>query len=161
MMTKLNGRLHLRRRLAAHLAELGYTNVRPKRSRLMEPELVRVSPTRGHIAFGEIVAKADLNDATCHQRLVHFSQRRTRHRSTILFFIGVTEADEAAVVALLERLDIRGGSRGGHVQVVPLDLAEKRPPNGTGSAGRTSSASAAPAGPRRTRQRYSAEKTGG
>lgn len=92
----------------------------------MEPELVRVSPTRGHIAFGETVMRADLDETSCHERLVQFSQRRTRHRSTILFFIGVTVADKAAVIELLERLDIRSGTRGGHVHVIPFEPVGKR-----------------------------------
>ena len=121
-MPKQAERLHLRRHLAAHLAELGYSNVRAARSKAAQPELVRVSPTRGHIAFGETVLRDDLTRTDCHERLVQFSQRRTRHRSTILFFIGVSEQDRADVVALLEKLDIRSGTRGGHVHVVPFDL---------------------------------------
>jgi hypothetical protein len=93
----------------------------------MEPDLIRVNPTRGHIAFGEAVLRGDLTQTDCHERLLQFSQRRTRRRSTILFFIGVSESDEADVIALLEKLEIRNGTRGGHVHVVAFDLQRKRP----------------------------------
>ena len=44
-------RLHLRRELGAHLTELGYPCVRPRRNGLPAPELVRLSPVRGRIAY--------------------------------------------------------------------------------------------------------------
>ena len=87
------------------------------------PEIVRVSPVRGRIAYGETVLRGDLRRRSCHERLLFFSQRRTRHRSSILFFIGVAEEDEPELEALLEQLDIRSGTRGGHVHVVPIAAA--------------------------------------
>ena len=113
-------RLHLRRQLEEHLTELGYSCVRMKRAGLPVPEIVRVSPVRGRIAYGETVLRGDLRRASCHERLRFFSQRRTRHRSSILFFIGVAAADEPELEALLQQLDIRSGTRGGHVHVVPI-----------------------------------------
>ena len=113
-------RLYLRRQLEAHLTELGYSCVRMKRATAPVPEIVRVSPVRGRIAYGETVLRGDLRRRNCHERLLFFSQRRTRHRSSILFFIGVAEADEPDLEALLEELEIRSGTRGGHVHVVPI-----------------------------------------
>lgn len=84
------------------------------------PEVVRVSPVRGRIVYGETVLRADLRRKECHERLLFFSQRRTRHRSSILLFIGVAEADAAQLDALLEQLDIRSSTRGGHVHIVPV-----------------------------------------
>ena len=105
------------------MTELGYSCVRMKRATLPVPEIVRVSPVRGRIAYGETVLRSDLRRRSCHERLLFFSQRRTRHRSSILFFIGVGEADEPELEALLEQLDIRSGTRGGHVHVVPIALS--------------------------------------
>lgn len=119
-MSESTVRLYLRRQLEAHLTELGYSCVRMKRASLPVPEIVRVSPVRGRIAYGETVLHADLRRRSCHERLLFFSQRRTRHRSSILFFIGVSEADEPELEALLQQLDIRSGTRGGHVHVVPI-----------------------------------------
>jgi hypothetical protein len=119
-MSDSPARLHLRRQLEAHLTELGYSCVRMKRASLPVPEIMRVSPVRGRIAYGETVLRSDLRRRSCHERLLFFSQRRTRHRSSILFFIGVAEADEPELEALLQRLDIRSGTRGGHVHVVPI-----------------------------------------
>jgi hypothetical protein len=110
------------------------------RSKSKEPDLIRVNPTRGHIAFGEAVLRDDLTRTDCHERLLQFSQRRTRRRSTILFFIAVCEPDKDDVLALLEKLDIRNGTRGGHVHVVPFDLQTKRPasrPRATKRRGRS------------------------
>ena len=84
------------------------------------PEVVRVSPVRGRIVYGETVLRADLRRRECHERLLFFSQRRTRHRSSILLFIGVAEADAQELDALLEQLDIRSNTRGGHVHIVPV-----------------------------------------
>lgn len=122
-MSELPARTRLRRQLEAHLTELGYSCVRTKRAGLPVPEIVRVSPVRGRIAYGETVLHDDLERPSCHERLLFFSQRRTRHRSSILFFIGVAEADEPKLEALLQRLDIRSGTRGGHVHVVPIAMA--------------------------------------
>jgi hypothetical protein len=115
--------MHLRRQLEAHLTELGYSCVRMKRAGSPVPEIVRVSPVRGRIAYGETVLRGDLRLRSCHERLLFFSQRRTRHRSSILFFIGVAEADEPDLEALLQQLDIRSGTRGGHVHVVPIAMS--------------------------------------
>jgi hypothetical protein len=114
------GRAHLRRKLEAHLTQLGYSSVRARRAALSMPEIVRVSPVRGRIAYGETVLHSDLHRRRCHERLLSFSQRRTRHRSSILFFIGVAEADQQELETLLEQLEIRSGVRGGHVHVVPI-----------------------------------------
>jgi len=121
-MAESAARLHLRRQLEAHLTELGYSCVRMKRASAPIPEIVRVSPVRGRIAYGETVLRGDLRRRSCHERLLFFSQRRTRHRSSILFFIGVAEADEPELEALLQELDIRSGTRGGHVHVVPIAI---------------------------------------
>ena len=122
-MSDSSARLHLRRQLEARLTELGYSCVRTKRPGLPVPEIVRVSPVRGRIAYGETLLRGDLRRRSCHERLLFFSQRRTRHRSSILFFIGVAEEDEPELEALLEQLDIRSGTRGGHVHVVPIAAA--------------------------------------
>jgi len=113
-------RLHLRRQLEAHLATLGYSGVRTKRAGVQVPEIIRVSPVRGRIVYGQTVVRGDLRRRSCHERLLFFSQRRTRHRSSILFFIGVAAGDEPALEALLQELGIRSGTRGGHVHVVPI-----------------------------------------
>ena len=88
---------------------------------------MRMNPVRGRIAYGETVLHSDLRRRSCHERLRYFSQRRTRRRSTILFFIGVAEADRRELEALLARLDIRSATRGGHVHVVPIAAGETRP----------------------------------
>src|SRR4026207_1299330 len=88
-MPKSATRAHLRRRLEAHLSELGYSTIGGKRTIEPVPELVRISPVRGRIAHGEVVSHEDLRLRSCHERLLSFSQRRTRTRSSILFFIGV------------------------------------------------------------------------
>ena len=118
-------RTHLRRELGAHLTELGYSSVRAKRPGRLVPEIVRVSPVRGRIAYGETVLRSDLRRRTCHERLLAFSQRRTRHRSTILFFIGVAAADQLELETLLKELAIRSGIHGGHVHVVPIAAPEE------------------------------------
>ncbi len=120
-------RVHLRRRLEAHLTALGYSCARSRRTALPVPEIVRVSPVRGRIAYGETVLRGDLERRSCHERLVYFSRRRTRQRSSILFFIGVAEEDEPALEELLQELDIRNGTRGGHVQVVPIAPSAAQP----------------------------------
>ncbi len=88
------------------------------------PEMVRVSPIRGRIAYGETVLESDLRSRRCHERLVVFSQRRTRHRSSILFFIGVAEEHREELEALLQQLSIRSASRGGHIHVVPIAVPQ-------------------------------------
>jgi hypothetical protein len=113
-------RARLRRQLEVHLVALGYSCVRAKRAGLLVPEIVRVSPVRGRIAYGETVLHDDLQRPSCHERLLALSQRRTRQRSSILFFIGVAAADRSELEALLARLDIRNGTRGGHVHIVPV-----------------------------------------
>ena len=116
-------RLHLRRELEAYLTRLGYSSVRLTDGAPV-PEIARISPMRGRIAYGETVLRSDLHRKRCHERLRFFSQRRTRHRSSILFFIGVAEGSEQELEALLARLDIRGTARGGHVHVVPIPAPE-------------------------------------
>jgi hypothetical protein len=123
-MTDSLARTHLRRELEAHLTSLGYSHVRPARPGSPAPEIVRVSPVRGRIAYGETVLHSDLGRRQCHERLVSFSQRRTRHRSSILFFIGVAEVDQSELEALLLRLEIRRRVRGGHVHLVPIAPAK-------------------------------------
>ena len=113
-------RLHLRRELEAHLSRLGYTSARVVRSGPVAPEIVRRNPVRGRTVYGETVLHGDLDNPRCHERLLRFSQRRTRHRSSILFFIAIAEDDEPELLTLLERLEIRNGTRGGHVHVVPI-----------------------------------------
>lgn len=83
-----------------------------------------MNPVRGRIAYGETVLRGDLRLRRCRDRLICFSQRRTRHRSTILFFIGVAEADRRALESLLEELAIRSAVRGGHVHVVAVASPE-------------------------------------
>jgi hypothetical protein len=124
-MSDATTRAHLRRDLEAHLTRLGYSSDRSGRARPPVPEIVRASPVRGRIVYGETVAHEDLRDPESHKRLISFSQRRTRRRSSILFFIGVAEADRAALEALLQRLDIRSGTRGGHVHVIAIAAPEK------------------------------------
>jgi hypothetical protein len=119
-MSESPERMFLRRQLEAHLSQLGYSSAWAKRSSEPRPEIVRVNPVRGRIVYGETVLRGDLHRRSCHERLLSFSQRRTRHRSSILFFIGVAEADQAALHALLEQLDIRNVARGGHVHVIPI-----------------------------------------
>jgi hypothetical protein len=127
-MPDVSVRARLRRQLEAHLTELGYSCVRTKRAGSPVPEIVRVSPVRGRVVYGETVLHDDLQRPSCHERLLFFSQRRTRHRSSILFFIGVAAADEAELETLLQRLDIRSGTRGGHVHVVPIAAPAVRSP---------------------------------
>jgi hypothetical protein len=124
-MSESLARTHLRRQLEAHLRQLGYSSVRAHRTGLTVPEIVRVSPMRGRIAYGETVVRGDLRRRSCHERLLCFSQRRTRHRSSILLFIGVAAADELDLEALLRKLDIRGGTRGGNVHVVPIPASAR------------------------------------
>lgn len=107
------------------MSNLGYSSARPGRARPPVPEIVRVSPVRGRIVYGATVLRSDLKSKESHERLISFSQRRTRQRSSILFFIGVGEADQAALEALLQKLEIRTGTRGGHVHVVPITSPEK------------------------------------
>ena len=125
-MSESTERLYLRRQLEAHLTELGYSCERAKRAGTPVPEIVRVSPIRARIAYGETVLRSDLRRRSCHERLLSFSQRRTRHRSSILFFIGVAEADEPDLEVLLQQLDIRNRTRGGHVHVVAFAVGTAR-----------------------------------
>jgi hypothetical protein len=118
-------RIHLRRELNAHLARLGYTDSRPLNRGPIIPEIVRMNPVRGRIVYGETILGSDLGHRTCHERLLSFSQRRTRHRSSILFFIGVVETHQAELETLLEELEIRSAVGGGHVHVVPIAAPQK------------------------------------
>lgn len=120
-------RTHVRRGLSAHLASLGYTKPRPSDGGDNTPELVQRNPVRGRIAYGETVLSSDLKRTSCHDRLLSFSQRRTRRRSTILFFIGVVESQQDEIEALLEGLGIRTFAvGGGHVHVVPIAPPEEK-----------------------------------
>lgn len=130
-MSDSPARAYLRRELGAHLTQLGYSCVRMNRAASPVPEMVRVSPVRGRIAYGETVLHADLRRRRCHERLLSFSQRRTRRRSSILFFIGVAVADQPGLETLLQQLDIRNSTRGGHVHVVPIAAPEGRRLTGT------------------------------
>jgi len=123
-------RAHLRRALEAHLNDLGYSTDRTKRVGGPAAEIARLSPVRSRLAYGATVLHSDLRDRSCHERLLFFSQRRTRHRSSILFFIGVGEADVESLETLLEDLGIRSAVRGGHVQVVPVPLPRQRAASG-------------------------------
>jgi hypothetical protein len=118
-------RIHLRRELNAHLTQLGYTDSRPLNRGPIIPEIVRMNPVRGRIVYGETILGSDLGRRTCHERLLSFSQRRTRHRSSILFFIGVVETHQAELESLLEELEIRSAVGGGHVHVVPIAAPQK------------------------------------
>jgi hypothetical protein len=127
-MTDATARAVLRRQLEAHLCSLGYSCVHARRLAPPVPEIARVSPVRGRIAYGETVLHRDLQRRRCHERLLNLSQRRTRRRSTILLFIAVAERDRQDLEALLEHLNIQNGIRGGHVHVVtvPLTAASTR-----------------------------------
>lgn len=116
-------RMHLRRQLAQHVSDLGYS-LSLEAPGPEEPELLRMSPVRRRIAYGETVLKADLKKKRCHDRLRLFSQRRTRRRGSILFFIGVAEDDQQELETLLADLEIRSGIRGGHVHIVPIPKPE-------------------------------------
>jgi hypothetical protein len=126
-MTGSPARAYLRRQLEAHLDQLGYSQVRSSRAGTPVAEIARVSPVRGRLAYGQTVLHADLEEPRCHERLLFFSQRRTRHRSSILFFIGVSEEDQQELEALLEHLSIRNAVRGGHVHVVTIPLPSALP----------------------------------
>lgn len=115
-------RARLRRELEAHLSSLGYSSARKPAPGLTVAEIVRVNPVRGRIVYAATVLSSDLDSEHCHERLRMFSRRRTRHRSSIPFFIGVAETDKPALEDLLQRLDIRSATRGGHVQVVAIPL---------------------------------------
>ena len=119
-MPESSERTYLRRALEAHLTHLGYSGARMLRGTSRLAEITRVSPVRGTIVYGQTVLHGDLRRPECHEQLIYFSKRRTRHRSSIPFFIGVAEADREELEALLEELGIRSGVRGGHVQVVPI-----------------------------------------
>lgn len=122
-MAETSLRLHMRRELTRHVSELGYS-LSLEAPGPEEPEILRMSPVRRRIAYGETVLKADLKKKRCHDRLRSFSQRRTRRRGSILFFIGVTVDDQQELETLLADLEIRSGIRGGHVHVVPIAKPE-------------------------------------
>jgi hypothetical protein len=136
-MTDSPARVHLRRELEAHLTRLGYSCIRMQRGTVPAAEIARVSPVRGRLAYGQAVLHADLRRPSCHRRLLFFSQRRTRHRSSILFFIGVAERDRVELEALLEQLGIRNGVRGGHVHVVAIATPGTSRRRATRNAGRS------------------------
>jgi hypothetical protein len=113
-------RAHLRRELEEHLNQLGYCAIHVQRAGLPTAEIARINPVRSRIAYGATVTHSDLQRRNCHRQLVSFSQRRTRRRSSIPFFIAVSESDRTELEALLETLGIRDKVRGGHVQVVVI-----------------------------------------
>jgi len=130
-MTDAAARVLLRSQLEAHLCSLGYSCVPARRVVPPVPEIARVSAVRGRIAYGETVLRRDLQRRRCHLRLLSLSQRRTRRRSTILLFIAVAERDRQDLEALLKRLNIQTGIRGGHVHVVsvaPVAVAARTKP---------------------------------
>ena len=116
-------RARLRRELEAHLSSLGYSSTRKAVPGLTLAEIVRVNPVRGRIVYAATVLSDDLDNEHCHERLRFFSRRRTRHRSSIPFYIGVSESDKPALEDLLARLEIRSSTRGGHVQIVAIPPA--------------------------------------
>ena len=116
-------RSHLQRELTRHVSELGYS-LSLDAPGPEEPEILRMSPVRRRIAYGETVLKSDLKKKRCHDRLRTFSQRRTRRRGSILFFIGVAADDQQELETLLADLEIRSGIRGGHVHIVPIAKPE-------------------------------------
>lgn len=122
-MAESEARLHLRRQLNRHVSELGYS-LSLEAPGPEDPEILRMSPVRRRIAYGETVLRSDLKKKRCHDRLRSFSQRRTRRRGSILFFIGVAEADQRDLEILLADLEIRSGIRGGHVHIVPIPKPE-------------------------------------
>jgi len=130
-------RMHLRHELETYVSQLGYSCARMVSAQAPVPEIARVSPLRGRIAYGETVLRSDLSRKRCHERLLFFSQRRTRHRSSILFFIGVSTDDEEDLEALLTRLDIRSRTRGGHVHVVPIAAPGRARPRTASRAARS------------------------
>jgi hypothetical protein len=95
------------------------------------------------MAYGATVLRADLKRPRCHQQLLFFSQRRTRRRSSIPFFIAVGDDDRVALEALLEELGIRDGVRGGHVQIVGVAAKAKARP--AAGARRSAATAAKPA----------------
>ncbi len=114
-------RVQLRRALEAHLTALGYT-LTTTRPGTPVPEIARLNPLRSSVVYAETVLRSDLDRPACHERLLFFSQRRTRRRSSIPFFVGVAEADHDALETLLQKLDIHGFGRGSQVQIVPLAI---------------------------------------
>jgi hypothetical protein len=110
------------------MSELGYSCVRTNSALTPAPEIVRVHPGRGRIVYGETVLRDDLENESCHERLRFFSRRQTRHHSSVLFFIGVDEADHPDLEELLRSLEIRSGTRGGNVLVVPIASSAVAPP---------------------------------
>ena len=125
--TEVAVRSHLRRELETHLDGLGYTFVR-RMHRAGEPvaEIARVSPVRGRLVYGETVVRSDLRRRQCHERLQHFSHRRTRRRTAILLFIAVAEDCREDLEAVLVEIGIRGALRGGNVHVVSVASPPKK-----------------------------------
>ena len=126
-MSDTLARAQLRRELEAHLTRLGYSVPRVKPIGPVAAEICRVHPVRSRIAYGATVLRSDLKRPNCHKQLIFFSQRRTRRRSSIPFFIAVAEGDRPDLESLLEELGVRDGVRGGHVQIVSVDRPASRP----------------------------------
>lgn len=127
-------RAQLRRELEAHLTRLGYSVPRVKPVGSVTAEVARVHPVRSRIAYGATVLRSDLKRPNCHKQLVFFSQRRTRRRSSIPFFIAVSEGDRPDLESLLEELGVRDGVRGGHVQIVTVSSTPARAAKATAPA---------------------------
>lgn len=125
-MTDTLARAQLRRELEAHLTRLGYSVPRIKPVGSITAEVARVHPVRSRIAYGATFLHSDLKRPTCHKVLIFFSQRRTRRRSSIPFFIAVADTDRPALETLLEELGVRDGVRGGHVQIVNVSRPAPR-----------------------------------
>jgi hypothetical protein len=102
------------------MASLGYKTPRMVSGTVATPEIVRRNAVRGRVAYGETVLSSDLKSRGCHERLMDFSRRRTRRRSSILFFIGVKDSQLDKVERLLGELGIVSAVKGGHVHVVPI-----------------------------------------
>jgi hypothetical protein len=126
-MRETPARAEIRRKLEAHLSNLGYSSSRKVVPSLTLTEIVRVNPVRGRIVYAAAVLGGDLESESCHERLRFFSRRRTRHRSSIPFYIGIAESDKTALEELLLKLDIRSATRGGHVQIVAIPLSTRAP----------------------------------
>jgi len=117
-------RKHLLSELNAHMASLGYKTPRAVSGTIATPEIVRRNAVRGRLAYGETILSSDLDRSGCHVRLMDFSRRRTRRRSSILFFIGVKDTQRDELESLLGELGIVSAAKGGHVHVVPIPTPE-------------------------------------
>ena len=143
-MSDTLARAQLRRELEAHLTRLGYSVQRVKPAGPVAAEVARVHPVRSRIAYGATFLRSDLKRPNCHKQLIFFSQRRTRRRSSIPFFIAVAETDRGDLESLLEQLGVRDGVRGGHVQIVIVDRPASRPAKAAPTPAKATKAAAKP-----------------